>query len=246
SSKYYPFLSYKVDEDVLSRPRPKPTTITNTMMSLSTKPCGFEKIDLVITLDSSTSVGQSNFQKILHFCKNFLKKLDIVSRSARVGILSYSTNVHDHFFLNAYSTSTDIFNAIDKIPWIFRSTNTADAIRDMRQRYFSFANGDRWDARNIALIFTDGVSNMNANRLQDEVSHAKANGITMYAIGIGLSDVSELNLIASFPASNYTFNVENFDKLNDLNDRILPSLCAGKYFKLQSFILHRSIEKLIV
>ncbi|XP_062587340.1 collagen alpha-1(XII) chain-like isoform X2 [Saccostrea cucullata] len=185
---------------------------------------GFEKVDLVFILDSSTSVSRSDFHKMLKFCKDFLKKFDIDSGSVRVGILSYSTEVHDHFFLNAYDTSTDMFNAIDKISWIFGSTNTADAIRDMREKYFSFANGDRWDARNIAVILTDGVSNINANRLQDEARQAKNEGIHIYAIGIGLSDVTELNQIASVPASENTFIVNNFDELKDLDERIFGSL----------------------
>ncbi|XP_062566472.1 collagen alpha-1(XII) chain-like [Saccostrea cucullata] len=162
---------------------------------------------------------------MLDFCKDFLKEFDIDSGTVRVGILSYSTIVHDHFFLNSYNTSTGMFNAIDTISWIFGSTNTADAIRDMREKYFSFANGDRWDARNIAVILTDGVSNINANRLQDEARQARNEGIHIYAIGIGLSDVTELNQIASVPASENTFIVNNFDELKDLDERIIRSLC---------------------
>lgn len=189
--------------------------------------CGFERVDLVIILDSSTSVGQDNFRKMLEFCKDFLKNSDIDSGGVRVGILSYSTDVHDHFYLNAYQNSTNMFIAIENIPWVFGSTNTADALRDMRTKYFSFANGDRPDARNIALILTDGVSNINANRLTDEAERARDEGIHIYAVGIGLSDDTELNQIASIPASENTFSVKDFDELKNLDEQIFRSLCPG-------------------
>lgn len=186
-------------------------------------------MDLVFIVDSSTSVGQYNFKKILDFLKDFLGQSNIDSGSVRVGVLSYSTEVHDHFYLNAYQTSRDIFSAIDNIPWIYGSTNTADALRDMRTKYFSFRNGDRPDARNIAFIITDGISNLNENRLEEEVNLARNDGIHIYAVGIGLSDDTEINQIASYPPSQNVFTVRDFDELRNLDDRIYESLCPCKF-----------------
>jgi hypothetical protein len=184
-------------------------------------------VDLVIILDSSTSVGQKNFQKMLEFCKDLLRNSDIDSGSVRVGILSYSTVVNDHFYLNAYQNSTSMFNAIDNIPWVFGSTNTADALYAMRTRYFSYGNGDRPDARNIALILTDGISNINAHKLSDDAAKAREEGIHIYAVGIGLSVDFELKQIASVPTSENIFSVQNFDELANLDEQIFTSLCPG-------------------
>lgn len=194
-------------------------------------------MDLVFIIDSSTSVGQGNFQIILDFIKDFLKNFDIDSGSVRVGILSYSTAVHDHFYLNAFQTSEDMFNAIDKIPWIYGSTNTADAIRDMRRKYFTYRNGDRPDARNIAFILTDGVSNMNTDRLQTEAITAREDGIHIYAIGVGLSDETELRQIASQPDSENIFVVKNFDELRDLDERIFTFMCPCKSLRKKIFFI---------
>lgn len=192
-------------------------------------------MDLVFIVDSSTSVGQENFKKILDFLKDFLGKSNIDSGSVRVGVLSYSTEVHDHFYLNSYRTSRDMFSAIDNISWIYGSTNTADAIRDMRTKYFSYRNGDRPNARNIAFIITDGVSNINQNRLEDEVNLAKEEGIQIYAVGIGLSDDTEINLIASPPSSEHVYSVINFDELRNLDERIYESLCPCKSVHVNQF-----------
>lgn len=55
-------------------------------------------------------------------------------------------------------------SAIDGMPYLYGSTNTADALREMGNNMFTAANGDRSDAPNIAILLTDGVSNINSRR----------------------------------------------------------------------------------
>jgi hypothetical protein len=77
--------------------------------------CGLARVDLVIILDSSTSVGDDNYLKMKNFCKDFLKNADLDSGNVRAGILSYSTSVHAEFYLNSYSTTQEIMDAIVNI-----------------------------------------------------------------------------------------------------------------------------------
>jgi hypothetical protein len=58
-----------------------------------------------------------------------------------VGVLSYSTKVTVHFQLKDYSTKAEVFDAINNIPYMFGSTNTAEAITTMRQEMFTIGNG---------------------------------------------------------------------------------------------------------
>lgn len=58
--------------------------------------------------------------------------------SVRVGALIYSTNVKVQFHLNRYRRKVDVMTAIDRIPYIYGSTNTADAIKTMRDEMFTF------------------------------------------------------------------------------------------------------------
>jgi aminopeptidase-like protein len=80
-----------------------------------------------------------------NFCKDFLKNADLDSGNVRAGILSYSTSVHAEFYLNSYSTTQEIMDAIDEIPYRYGSTNTYGGLRMMRTEFFSVANGDRED-----------------------------------------------------------------------------------------------------
>jgi hypothetical protein len=45
--------------------------------------CGLARVDLVIILDSSTSVGDDNYLKMKNFCKDFLKNADLDSGNVR-------------------------------------------------------------------------------------------------------------------------------------------------------------------
>ena len=55
--------------------------------------CALARTDLVIIIDSSTSVTAANFQKILNFIKDFVRVSDIDSGNVRVGVVLYSTEV---------------------------------------------------------------------------------------------------------------------------------------------------------
>ena len=114
--------------------------------------------------------------------------------------------------MNEYSTKAEILDAIDNIPWRYGSTNTADGLKTMHEDMFSARNGDRPDVRDIVVIITDGVSNINSRRTITEAESARAKNIHIYAIGIGLTDVREVNGIASIPASDNAFFVKSFDE----------------------------------
>ena len=88
-------------------------------------------------------------------------------------------------------------------------------------------NGDREDVENIAMVITDGVSNINSRRTIPEAELSRNVGVHIYAIGIGLTDTRELNAIASLPASDNSFAVNDFDELSGLEKRIFSAICEG-------------------
>lgn len=188
------------------------------------------QVDLVIIVDSSTSVGRDNFNKTLKFCKDFLNNADIDSGNVRVGIVTYSTAVKVHFHLNSYSSKADVFTAIDNIPYLYGSTNTAGGLETMRTDMFTARNGDRPGAKNIAMIVTDGVSNINSRRTIPEAIQARDEGIHIYAVGIGLTDTRELDGMASEPIEKNRFVVADFDELSGLDEQVFAALCPGKKF----------------
>lgn len=92
-----------------------------------------------------------------------------------------------------------------------------------------YRNGDRDDAPNIAMVITDGVSNINSRRTVPEAEESRDIGIHVYAIGIGLTDTRELYAIASEPSDDNTFAVQDFDELAGLEKKIFSTICISKY-----------------
>lgn len=185
-------------------------------------------MDIVFLLDSSTSVTEPNFVRMLQFCKDLIAYADIDSGELRVGVLVFSTAAEVMFHLNDFNKKSDIYDAIDEIPYIYGSTNTADALRVMRTEMFTLAHGDRPNADNVAVLIADGVSNfINAQYTVPEAEAAKADSIHIFGIGVGLDDITELNGIVSAPASENRFLVQNFEELNNLADVLYMSSCPG-------------------
>jgi Mg-chelatase subunit ChlD len=185
-------------------------------------------VDLVFVLDASTSVTEPNFGVMKDFIKYFLYNAAIDNGNVRVGIIIYSTDDHLQFNLNSYQDKLSMYDAIEAIPYTHGSTNTADALKTMRTEMFTPANGDRPDIPNVAIVVTDGVSNINSRRTIPEAEQARAEGIHIYAIGIGLTDTTELDGIASKPVDENRFSVKEFSELQDLRSKVFAALCASK------------------
>ena len=198
--------------------------------------CEDAELDLVFLLDASTSVTKPNFQLMLQFLKDFLYIAQIDSGNVRVGLVIYSTRVNVQFQMNTFSTKGEVFDAIDQTPYEYGSTNTADGLKTMRQMY-SPQNGDRPHVRNIAIVITDGVSNINARRTIPEAVQARAAGIHIYVIGIGLTDTKEIDGIASPPIEENRFTVDEFSELRALRSKIFQSFCIGECYREISFVM---------
>ena len=191
--------------------------------------CANAESDIIFILDSSTSVRAPNFQKMLDFIVEFVSAADIDSGNVRIGAVLYSTAVKIQFHLNEYHTKQDVIDAVKKIPYVYGSTNTYGGLNVMRTQMFTQQNGDRPSVANIAILITDGVSNINSFDTIPEAEKVRADNILLYGIGIGLSDTTELSQIASPPISENMFVVQNFDELSILKEKVLEQFCPDRY-----------------
>lgn len=180
----------------------------------------------MFALDSSTSMGKKNFKTMLDATKSFISSADVDSGKTRFGILIYSTHHSVIFQLNRYKTEKEIMEAIDNIEYMAGSTNTAGALRVMRNEMFTSANGARKKADKIGIIITDGVSNVNYHKVIPEAEKIRQKGIHLLAIGVGLNNTVELDGIAGRPENK--LNIDRFDELEFKLDTFIRSVCSGK------------------
>ncbi|XP_066206901.1 collagen alpha-4(VI) chain-like [Saccopteryx leptura] len=188
--------------------------------------------DIIFLVDSSTSIGPQNFQKVKNFLHTVVLGLDIRSDQVRVGLAQYNDNTHPAFQLNQYQLKSVVLEHIQNLPYRPGGTNTGTALEFIRTNYLTEAAGSR--ARDgvpqIVILVTDGESN---DEVQQAADRLKGDGVVVYVVGINVQDVQELQKIASEPFEKFLFNTENFNSLQDVSGGILQTLCSAVKAKIK-------------
>ena len=100
--------------------------------------CG--PVDLAFLIDSSGSVGMSNFAKMLTFMKTLSGRLTVSPDRARIAVVSFGTEAILHFGLDSHVTLKSTEADIDEIRWKDEWANTGAALRMMKDHVFKVCN----------------------------------------------------------------------------------------------------------
>nr|XP_021544362.1 matrilin-2 isoform X3 [Neomonachus schauinslandi] len=191
------------------------------------KRCTEGPIDLVFVIDGSKSLGEENFEIVKQFVTGIIDSLAVSPKAARVGLLQYSTQVRTEFTLRNFNSAKDMKKAVAHMKYIGKGSMTGLALKHMFERSFTQVEGARpLSSRvpRVAIVFTDG-------RAQDDVSEwaskAQANGITMYAVGVGKAIEEELQEIASEPTDKHLFYAEDFSTMGDISEKLKKGICEA-------------------
>ena len=206
-------------------------TLLDALLALLTE-CQTRGIDLIFVLDSSGSVGSSNFQNVRSFVSNLVSQLEIGPDNTQVGLINFASSARIEFHLNTHQDSSSLLQAIANVPYTSGTTNTAAALTTLLTG-FSTVNGARLLQEGIprvAIVVTDGQSN-SPTATVTAANNIHASSITVYAVGVGSNiPIAELNAIASDPDRQFvhllsTFNV---NELRDLQESLDSEACRGK------------------
>uniref|UniRef100_A0A8C8ZQJ4 Matrilin-2 n=1 Tax=Prolemur simus TaxID=1328070 RepID=A0A8C8ZQJ4_PROSS len=191
------------------------------------KRCTEGPVDLVFVIDGSKSLGEENFEVVKQFLIGIIDSLAISPKAARVGLLQYSTQVRTEFTLRNFNSAKDMKKAIAHMKYMGKGSMTGLALKHMFERSFTQVEGARPPSARVprvAIVFTDG-------RAQDDVSEwankAKANGITMYAVGVGKAIEEELQEIASEPTDKHLFYAEDFTTMGEISEKLKKRICEA-------------------
>lgn len=86
---------------------------------------GCMQADIVMVLDSSGSIGEENWFKVLDFAKIILNLYPVGDTGIRMGAIWYGNRADIAFHLNSYGNASDIETAIDSMRWKDEATNTS-------------------------------------------------------------------------------------------------------------------------
>lgn len=191
--------------------------------------------DVVFVLDSSGSIGDDNYTKVLNFTRDFVNVLleDTYRKNtendmgSRVGIVIFSTVAETHLLLNTSQSlsKNSIVELIENIPYLSHSTNTADGLCHALDQPWR----DSLTVLRLVITLTDGRSNQNSNNCGSTTTaarlvHTYNPKLVSYVIGVANFDVDELLAIASAP--------ELIDHLDSFNTDLLIAAQEARTYQI--------------
>lgn len=195
--------------------------------------CQTRGIDLIFLLDSSGSIGISNYDKVRNFSANVVAQLSIGPSATQIGLIIFSSHAQVQFHLNTYNNNVSVIHAVENIIYMGGGTNTPDGLDTLITEFNTTDFGARPTSQGIprvAIVVTDGQSNegggpsatiANAQRVHNS-------NILTYAVGVGNSvNMNELTAIATSPWYVYLLSDFDINELKQLQEAISYQSCKG-------------------
>ncbi|KAM5317004.1 vitrin [Glossophaga mutica] len=180
----------------------------------------FNSADIGFVIDGSSSVGTGNFRTVLQFVANLSKEFEISETDTRIGAVQYTYEQRLEFGFDTYSTKPDVLNAIKTVGYWSGGTSTGAAINFALEQLFKKSKPNK---RKLMILITDGRSYDN---IQIPAMAAHHKGVITYAIGIVWAAQDELEVIATHPAKDHAFFVDEFDNLYKLVPTVIQNICT--------------------
>ncbi|XP_075702349.1 collagen alpha-1(XX) chain [Rhinoderma darwinii] len=178
--------------------------------------------DIILLVDSSWSVGRTNFRLVKNFLWGILSPLHISRDKIRVGLSQYSREPQTEWDLNTYSHKAEVLDAVKRVKYKGGNTFTGMALIHVLEENLRAASGARPLARKVLILLTDGKSQDDAIVVSKSL---KQSGIYIFAIGVKNADESELREIASEPTELTLHMVPDFPMLSSLVGDVSRALC---------------------
>lgn len=178
--------------------------------------------DIVFLMDGSDSISDVDFMRQKAFVANMVDNFEISPEAIHVGMVVFSTMIGDVIGLQPAKGKPLLKILAKSLKQPKIGTNTAKGIQRVRKM---MAEEGRQFAPKLAVVITDGRSTRPQETIR-EASLAKAEGITMIAIGVGTEIFQdELRQLASSPTQ--AFEVRDFSKLGEIINTMRDLICQG-------------------
>uniref|UniRef100_H2YSZ1 Uncharacterized protein n=1 Tax=Ciona savignyi TaxID=51511 RepID=H2YSZ1_CIOSA len=186
---------------------------------------GNNVIDLVILLDTSSSIKINNFDLIRKFVANIINQFEVGRNGLMVGMATYSRSVQNLWELNQYGDKESLLRAVRGIVYNGGGTNTGAAITNITDIKFSERAGRkcrRKDVKAVTIVVTDGKSWDSVG----EPALLLRNKSSVIALGVKNAVKSQLVEIASYPPETYAQEVTSFTDLEKFTSTLFNIICG--------------------
>ncbi|CAB3991250.1 complement factor B-like [Paramuricea clavata] len=181
----------------------------------------FSGVDFVFVLDSSASVGKTNFRRGIELVKTIVKEYGVSTkpRGTRVAIVTFNAAAEIKFNLatNVINDTDQAMRELGNIQFQGGGTNTEAALSKV---YHHVSPEARKGSHKVLFLITDGRSNTGTNP-RHFAERLRERNYEIFAIGITKNaDQNELKSIASQPYRSHIHLLADYTSLEKLRDMI--------------------------
>ncbi|XP_059167600.1 collagen alpha-1(XII) chain-like [Physella acuta] len=179
--------------------------------------------DIIYIIDSSGSIGKTNYRKQINFTIELASHLIVGPKDVLFGAVIFSRDAQKLFDLKDNPTIESLTEALRNMPYLNSTTRTDKALNLVNTAgMFRHKAGARKNSTKLAIVITDGESD-NPTLTAAAAEKLKAKDIDIIAVGIDNAEESELLAIASDPKNVFLAN--SFDALKQIADQVISRAC---------------------
>ena len=187
--------------------------------------------DVVFVIDTSSSIGYSQFQLVRELAENITTSIKVKSPESLFGLITFDDYPRLEFDILRHTDLSTLLPAINPgIPYYSDyNTNTGSALRLL------LSGGDeggflklRNEVSNVAIVITNGYPYTFSSLESAAKSLHAANIFDVYAVGIGNNSNSTLQLIASDPSFIFSTFFLDSSSAQQLVQDVIKELCSSK------------------
>lgn len=184
--------------------------------------------DIMFVLDS-VNAGRKNSRKALEFLKAMVEDMDIAKDRIQIGLMSAECqNEETGFSLSTHQNKNSVIDALSTV----RGTNFHTLINQMRRGAFSDEQGGRKEAKKVSVLVVDGNLEDPLKSLS-EAQRARIHGVEVFVVQVGKEEPQEeLRMMCDSPTQQHFYQIDNYDQLNELKERLIDVLCEGIFLIL--------------
>ncbi|XP_066239439.1 integrin alpha-M [Saccopteryx leptura] len=195
----------------------------------SLRECPQQDSDIAFLIDGSGSIEPTDFQRMKRFVSTVMNQF--TKSKTLFSLMQYSSDFRTHFTFQDFKNNPNPEQLVRPIIQLQGWTRTATGIRKVVRELFNGNSGARKNALKILVVITDGEKYQDPLEYSDVIPEADREGIIRYVIGVGSafnrdSSRQELNTIASKPAREHVFRVNNFEALKTIQNQLQEKIFA--------------------
>uniref|UniRef100_A0A3Q2XIC1 von Willebrand factor A domain-containing protein 1 n=1 Tax=Hippocampus comes TaxID=109280 RepID=A0A3Q2XIC1_HIPCM len=174
--------------------------------------------DILILLDSSGSVANYEFSRMLGFTAELLEPFSLGRGHVRVGLLQVGTKPALEFGLDVHNEQRSLQKALLGITQLQGSTNTEAALQ-VAKRLLADTRVPK-----ILLWLTDGVE---LGNVDEPIAQLKAQGVSVLIVSSVHGDFHVLQRVVSPPLEShlYSVDIDNIDIITEPMREAIISMC---------------------